>query len=118
MVWSLYRHLPHLNQLVTTADPHKVVFLAIDDEDPKVVEAFLTKRRVSGWVGLDPTSSVFHRFGIESRPATVVVDTDGRVAALTTPEELKGQSSWRWQREEEGPWLRLSNPPPRKCQQA
>jgi len=38
---------------------------------------------MSGWVGVDETGSVFQRYGVTSRPTTVIVDPRGRIAAVT-----------------------------------
>jgi uncharacterized protein (TIGR03435 family) len=81
-------NLPHLNELAASVDPTKIQFIAIDDEDSGVVKAFLAKRKITGWVGLDITGTVFHRFHAETRPTTVVVDQEGRIAAVTRPENL------------------------------
>src|SRR5580700_3156835 len=45
--------LPHLNQLVETLDPARFQFISIDDEDPKVVQAFLARKKIGGWVGVN-----------------------------------------------------------------
>jgi len=75
--------LPHLNQLVVTLDPAKFQFISIDDEDQKAVETFLTKKKMSGWVGIDTSSSVFAWYGIHSRPTTIIVDGNGKIVAVT-----------------------------------
>jgi len=80
--------LPHLNQLVASLDPAKFQFISIDDEDPKAVQTFLTKKKMSGWVGVDTSGGVFHRFGIESRPTTIIVDGDGKMVAATDIDSL------------------------------
>jgi thiol-disulfide isomerase/thioredoxin len=80
--------LPHQNQLVETLDPARFQFISIDDEDPKVVQAFLAKKKIGGWVGVDSSGSVFARYGVESRPTTIVVDTRGKIVAATTMDDL------------------------------
>jgi cytochrome oxidase Cu insertion factor (SCO1/SenC/PrrC family) len=69
--------IPHLNQLVGSLDPVKFQFISIDDEDPKVVKAFLAKKKMAGWIGVDTSSGVFTRYGVKSRPSTIVVDGNG-----------------------------------------
>lgn len=82
--------IPVLNQLADSLDPRKVQFIAIDDEDPAVVKAFLKRRPMSGWVMLDTSGAVFKQFGVASRPTTIVIDTKGRVVSTTTrPEHLQ-----------------------------
>ena len=81
--------IPHLNELAASVADKNVQFIAIDDEDPSVVKEFLGKKHMAGWVGLDTSSKVFSDFGVEERPTTIVIDPEGRVAAITSPEVLK-----------------------------
>jgi thiol-disulfide isomerase/thioredoxin len=80
--------LPHLNQLAETLDPARFQFISIDDEDPKVVQAFLAKKKIGGWVAVDSSGSVFSRYGVKSRPTTIVVDARGKILAATTMDDL------------------------------
>jgi thiol-disulfide isomerase/thioredoxin len=80
--------LPHLNQLVETLDPARFQFISIDDEDPKVVQAFLARKKIGGWVGVNSSGSVFARYGVKSRPTTIVVDAQGKIVAATTMDDL------------------------------
>jgi uncharacterized protein (TIGR03435 family) len=80
--------LPHLNQLVESLDPAKFQFISIDDEDVKAVQIFLTKKKMSGWVGVDASGGVFHRYGVESRPTTIIVDGNGKIVAATEIDSL------------------------------
>jgi len=75
--------LPHLNQLVASLDPKKFQFISIDDESQKTIEVFLTKKKTSGWAGVDTSGSVFAWYGIKSRPTTVIVDWNGKIVAVT-----------------------------------
>jgi len=75
--------LPHLNQLVESLDPAKFQFISIDDEDPKAVQAFLGKKKTSGWVGVDASGAIFAWYGIKSRPTTIIVDGNGKIVAAT-----------------------------------
>lgn len=75
--------LPHFNQLVESLDPAKFQFISIDDENLKPVQTFLTKKKMSGWVGLDASGGVFHRYGVEARPTTIIVDGNGKIVAAT-----------------------------------
>jgi uncharacterized protein (TIGR03435 family) len=75
--------LPHLNQLVESLDPAKFQFISIDDEEQKAVETFLTKKKMSGWVGVDASGGVFGLYGVESRPTTIIVDGNGKIVAVT-----------------------------------
>lgn len=75
--------LPHLNQLVKTLDPEKFQFISIDDEDLNAVKTFLTRKKMSGWVGVDSSGAVFAWYGITSRPTTIIVDGNGKIVAVT-----------------------------------
>jgi len=82
--------IPILNKLADSLDPKKVQFIAVDDEDPAIVKAFLKKRPISGWVMLDTSGEVFKRFGVGPRPTTIVIDTKGRVVSTSVrPERLR-----------------------------
>jgi thiol-disulfide isomerase/thioredoxin len=80
--------LPHLNQLVESLDPAKFQFISIDDQDLNAVQKFLNKKKMSGWVGVDPSGSVFHLYGVESRPTTIIVDGNGKIVAVTEIDSL------------------------------
>ena len=80
--------LPRFNQLVESLDPAKFQFISIDDEDPKAVQNFLNKKKMSGWVGVDPSGVVFHLYGVESRPTTIIVDGNGKIVAVTEIDSL------------------------------
>src|SRR5256885_9164516 len=45
--------LPQFNKLVASLDPKRFQFISVDDEDPAIVAAFLAKRKIAGWVGID-----------------------------------------------------------------
>jgi uncharacterized protein (TIGR03435 family) len=80
--------LPHFNQLVDSLDPAKFQFISVDDEDLNAVQNFLTKKKMSGWVGLDASGSVFHQYGVEARPTTIIVDPNGKIVAATEIESV------------------------------
>jgi thiol-disulfide isomerase/thioredoxin len=75
--------LPHLNQLVESLDPAKFQFISIDDEDPKAVQAFVAKKRMAGWVGVDTSGGVLAWYGIKSRPTSIIIDGNGKIVAAT-----------------------------------
>jgi uncharacterized protein (TIGR03435 family) len=81
--------LPHLNKLAASVDPAKFQFISVNDrEDPKVVQGFLDKRKMAGWVGIDRTGKVFIHYGVKLMPTTVIVDSKGRIVAATSPEDI------------------------------
>ena len=80
--------LPHINRLVESLDPAQFQFISIDDEDLKAVQTFLTKKKMSGWVGVDASGDVFRLYGVESRPTTIIVDKSGKIVARTAIESV------------------------------
>jgi len=79
--------IPVLNSLAASVDPAKVQFISVDDEDPKVVEAFLQKHPIQGWIALTSTKT-FLQYGIDGRPATIIIGPDGRVATADAHPEF------------------------------
>ena len=69
--------IPHLNELTAKFKDKAVRFISVTDEDRDVVAAFLTKRPIAGWVGLDARSATFRSYGIEGRPQTALIDATG-----------------------------------------
>jgi hypothetical protein len=43
----------------------------------------LTKKKMSGWVGVDASGGVFGLYGVESRPTTIIVDGNGKIVSVT-----------------------------------
>jgi uncharacterized protein (TIGR03435 family) len=66
-----------------------VQFIGVDDEDPAVVKEFLAKKKMAGWVGLDTSKKIFDAYGVKSRPTTIVIDAQGKIAGVLNPEALK-----------------------------
>ena len=87
--------IPAINRLVASVDPARVKFISITDEEPAKVSAFLKKRPISGTVAIDITGGVFERYGVATRPATVVIDPQGRIVSNNlSPDQLSaGQLS-------------------------
>ncbi len=84
--------IPVVNSLVAAVDPAKVQFISVDDEAPTVVQPFLAKRPISGWIGLDTSGELFKRYGANARPATIVIDTNGIVVSNNIPpQQLKSE---------------------------
>jgi thiol-disulfide isomerase/thioredoxin len=84
--------IPAINALVKSLDPQKVQFLSVTDENPEKIEHFLAKKPISGWVGIDTSSSVFERYGVVSRPATIIIDPQGKVVSNSlSPDQLSRQ---------------------------
>jgi uncharacterized protein (TIGR03435 family) len=80
--------MPHLNELADKFKDQPVQFIAITDQEEKVVVPFLRKKPIHAWIGLDTDKSMFKAYGITGIPHTVVVDQKGRIAAITNPTSL------------------------------
>lgn len=80
--------IPHLNELADRFKDEPVQFIAITDEDEKIVGPFLSKKPIHAWVGLDTDRSIFKAYGIEGIPHTVIVDLKGEIAVRTYPTML------------------------------
>jgi len=75
--------LPHINDLVASLDPAKFQFISIDNEDPKAIHNFLATKKMAGWVGIDTSGGVLAWYGVNSWPTTIIVDGNGKIAAIT-----------------------------------
>ncbi len=80
--------IPHLNELAGKLKDKPVRFISVTDEDLDAVTPFLAKRPIAGWVALDPRSTTFRRYGINGRPQTAVIDADGVLRGIVTPEQV------------------------------
>lgn len=80
--------IPHLNALEREFARLPVRFLSITYEKPDAVTKFLAAHPIQGWVGLDEKRETLDAYGVRFLPLTVVVDRDGRIAALTRPMAL------------------------------
>ncbi len=74
--------IPHFNELVEKYKDKAVQFISITDEEASVIEPFLKKSPIRGWVGLDPDRSSFKAYGLLGVPHTVLVDREGIVAGV------------------------------------
>ncbi len=84
-------HFPNLNELADRFKGKPVQFISITEESREVVERFLKRREIKSWVGLDTDRSVFRALRVAGIPQTVIIDTEGRIAALTSPEQVTEQ---------------------------
>jgi len=81
--------IPHLNELAAKFKDRPVVFLSVTDEQRPVIEEFLKKRPIQGWVGIANGAKLSKSYGVEGIPDTFLIDAAGKVAANLYPEELK-----------------------------
>jgi uncharacterized protein (TIGR03435 family) len=83
--------IPHLSKLIAELDPARFQFISVDglpSENEEIVQKFLTKRKMPGWVGVDTTGNVAASYGVKVYPTTILVDGQGRIVAVTRPESL------------------------------
>ncbi len=76
------KSIPHWNGLADAFQGKPVVFIAITDENPQVVAAFLSRNPIRSWIGFGATRQVY---GIEGIPTTVIVNQKGIVVAVRHP---------------------------------
>ncbi len=84
--------IPVLNKLQAATDPNKVVFLAVDDQDAATIKPFLKSHPIAGWIGIDTQGKVFRSYGVDARPATIIIGPDGRIVSSSVrPEQLHAE---------------------------
>jgi uncharacterized protein (TIGR03435 family) len=77
-----------LNELADKFKNKPVQFIAVTTEDKANVEKFLAKRPMKAWVALDTDKAMNKAYGITVIPHTVVLDKEGKIAAITCPTAL------------------------------
>lgn len=80
--------IPHINALVEKYSDRPVRFVSITDEDKDLVQRFLTKRPISGWIGIDSTGATYRRYNVEGRPQTALIDGKGVLRGMWTPDSI------------------------------
>jgi len=80
--------IPAHNLLAGKFKGKPVVFISLTDEPPAVVEEFLKKTRVEGWVAAGASAEALRAYRVFGRPHTVLIGRDQKVAAVTVPGEL------------------------------
>ncbi len=85
-------NIPHVNELAERFASRPLQFISITDEmDAELVEQFLARHPIRGWIAFDAEESTFKRYGIEGRPRTLLVDRAGVVRAITNPTSVTPQ---------------------------
>lgn len=79
---------PRTNRLIGRLAGEPVVFLAVSDESPSDVEAWLKRKRLDAWAGADPAGAVFKAYGVRGRPDGFLIGKDGTLLARLHPEDL------------------------------
>ncbi len=80
--------VPHLNETAEQVKDKPITFISVTDQDTGVVKAFLQKRAMRSWIGIDKDSTTFNRYGIYVRPQTFIIDCDGVLRAAIEPEQV------------------------------
>jgi uncharacterized protein (TIGR03435 family) len=88
-VRALCRGHSHLNELAAQFKDRPIVFLSVTDEERAVVEAFLKKRPIQGWIGITKGDKLSRSYGVEGIPDTFLIDPAGKIAANLFPDQLK-----------------------------
>jgi uncharacterized protein (TIGR03435 family) len=73
--------IPHRNQLAVQFKDKPLVFLSITDEARSVIEPFLKKRPIEGWVGVSKGRKVFEDYGVTGVGRVFLIDAAGKLAA-------------------------------------
>jgi uncharacterized protein (TIGR03435 family) len=80
--------IAHLNQLTEAFAALPIVFLSATADEPEGVIGFLKNRPIRGLVGLAYGTRLFQDYGVVGLPVTVLIDSAGKVAAVTRPTEV------------------------------
>jgi uncharacterized protein (TIGR03435 family) len=83
--------ISHMNELADAFKNRPVQFIAITDEDEATIKEFLAKKPIHGWVGLNANKSMSNSYAVEAIPLTVIVGTDGKIAAITHPNHVEAR---------------------------
>jgi uncharacterized protein (TIGR03435 family) len=83
--------ISHMNELADNFKDKPVQFIAITAEDEATIKNFLAKRPIHAWVALDTNKAMNNAYAVGGIPHTVVLDTNGRIAAITHPTMLLAQ---------------------------
>src|ERR1035441_10412468 len=75
--------IPHLNETADQLKDQPITFLSVTDEDAGVVKAFLEKRTMKSWIGVDKDGATFARYGILGRPQTRSEEHTSEIQSLT-----------------------------------
>lgn len=73
--------IPHLNEIAEQVKDQPITFLSVTDEDAGIVKAFLLKRTMKSWIGVDKDGATFALYGVLGRPQTLLIDGDGVLRA-------------------------------------
>ncbi len=85
--------IPHVNDLYERFAARGVDFLWLSEDDPaNKVGPFLSSHRMLGTVAIDGAEKQSLLFGEEGLPTTVLIDSKGRVAAITRSADVRPEN--------------------------
>jgi len=77
--------MPHLNDLIDQFEDRPQTVIAITDEDSDVARAFTERREMRSWVAIGDGGATSSAYGAWALPHSVILDAEGRIAAVTHP---------------------------------
>jgi len=80
--------VPHLTQLADELKDDDIQFLLVTDESPEHIASFLDNKAMPGWIGVDSNKDTFRNYGVETIPATFVIDANGKLLLKSSPQGL------------------------------
>jgi thiol-disulfide isomerase/thioredoxin len=84
-------NIPHLNELASEFQKQGIDFLMVTDQAAEEVIPFLQKHPMTGMVARDPEFWTNHLLKAPGLPFTLLVDAEGRLAAITLPDRITTQ---------------------------
>ncbi len=82
------KNIPHLNDLYVKFKDKGVNFLSITYEGSVIVNRFLKRKPINGWVGLDLDKSFIDQLSIYEYPTTIIINKKGEILRELKPNEL------------------------------
>ena len=88
--WCLpcVQEIPRTNELVHRFQGQPIDFISVTDETGEATSSFLRKHAISGIVALDKGRRTGDDYGITFLPTTILIDPQGKIAAITTPNHI------------------------------
>lgn len=86
------KSIPHLNDLVEQFKDKPVVFISVTSENEDVVRNFLKTRPINASIGIDDYEVLNKAFHVEGIPHAIIVDANGRIAAIAHPAAIKPEN--------------------------
>ncbi len=81
--------IPHWNELVDKFQDEPVEFISVTSEEKSIVSKFMAKRQIKGLVCQDQSDSLLRKYNRScSIPTTVIIDKNGIIIGITTPDKI------------------------------